>query len=483
MVSARKGQVLTLDVRDLSDAMEGVAQVDGTVVYVPGALPGDLVEARVISVQKSHTRALPLRVLVSSPDRIDPPCKVIDRCGGCAVQQLAYPRQRERKARRVREALAAAKLPGTDRAALAAAERPPIGATDADAGEFLYRNVARFPTGERKGELVAGLYSARSHELVPLETCPVQGPLANRILPKLLAWVRRRPIAPYHDEGPSPPRPGAVPQLRAIGLRESFAFGEVLVGLVATRELPAPWGEEIVALEPAGTICGVVCNVNAAAGNRLLGPTTVLLAGRDHVRERLYGVVYQVSLPSFFQVSPRAGARLYAEGRAEFERAGARRVLDVYAGVGAIALQVAAAPGVERIVAVEESEAALRDAETNVRLNAASNVELVRGRAEDVLPGLLSAADPPFDAAVLDPPRKGCSPAVLDALARAAPAPPRLVVYVSCSPESLARDLERLLGTGAGAGAGAGYRLASFRAVDLFPHTAHVEVLATLVRS
>ncbi|MBI4577525.1 MAG: 23S rRNA (uracil(1939)-C(5))-methyltransferase RlmD [Planctomycetes bacterium] len=441
----RRGQALELAVESLNPAFEGVASHASLQVLVPRAFPGDRVRARVISVKPGYARALVEEVLSPSPDRVEAPCPIAGECGGCPLMPLSYEAQLAARVAVVRDALGAQ------------GEAPPLEA------EHLvrFRGKAVFPVARRGRRSLVGFYAPRSHRIVPVETCPVQGRHTNRAYAALREHLLGRLRLHAYDE-----RKGTG-LLRYLVFRESLLKGHVLVGLVTTEALDEGLGREVLALDPS--IVGVVNNVNAARGNAIFGPGDRTLAGKDHVVEGALDVRFRIGLRAFYQVNPRQAERLYAEVRERVAASGARAVVDAYAGVGGIALTLART--VARVVAIEREAESVRWARSSAELNGIENVEFEEGDVAEVLPHVLErlGAGLVVPLVILDPPRQGCDPAVLEALA-AAEVPS--VVYISCNPETLRRDVGRLRERG--------YRVVHWRVADLFPHAAHVEVLAEL---
>jgi len=453
---ARPGDRLLLEIESLAAEGDGVGRHGGLAVFVPQTAPGDRVEVVVTEAAARFARARLIDVRRPGPDRAVPPCPVYLECGGCNWQHLTYPAQLTWKRSIVVEALRRLGHVADPEAVV----RPTLPADP----PWRYRHKLAVPFApplRPGGPPQAGFYAARSHRIIAFEACAIQHPQ----LDLALAAARRLAVAlevPIYDEHT---RRG---DLRHLVGRVSHSTGELLLCLV-TAHRAAPWAAAMAAgLRQALPACvGVVQNVNSAPGNAILGRQTFALAGRDHLLEHLEGLSFLVSAESFFQVSPVQAAALYrtALGQAGLHRGD--RVFDLYAGVGTISLLLARSGAA--VEAVEEVPAAVEDGRRNATANGL-HVHFHCGPAETVLPALvgrgLSAA-----VVVLDPPRKGAAAPVLEAIAAARP---RRVVYVSCNPATLARDVELL--------AAGGYALREVQPVDMFPQTAHVECSALLVR-
>lgn len=451
-----RGTRLELTVDSLAAEGDGVARHEGIAIFVPRAAPGDVVAAEIVETASTFARARILQVRRPGPQRTPPRCPVYAECGGCSWQHLTYPAQLAWKRRILVEALRRLGHVADPEAVVAEplAADPP----------WRYRHKMAVPFAPMPGAAgaVAGFYAVKSHRIVPFEACAIQHPSLDRALAETRRLVAELGVRAYDT------RTGQG-DLRYLVGRVAQLSGELLLCLVSARaELPA--GAALAAgLRAALPECvGVVQNINAAPGNAILGRTTRVLAGRDHLVERLDGLDFLVSAPSFFQVAPRQAGCLYRTAVAQAAMKSGEVAMDLYAGVGTLSLYLARVAKV--VDAVEEVPEAVRDGRRNAGLNGCANVRFHLGPAESVVPALLRRGVRP-DVAVLDPPRRGAAASVLTALTLAAP---RRIVYVSCNPATLARDVEHL--------AQAGYRLRAVQPVDMFPQTAHVECSALLER-
>lgn len=455
------GDEVTLRIEALAAEGLGVGRLDGFVVFVPLGAPGDVVRARVQRVRPRYAEAELLAVLEPGPDRIAPPCPAFGRCGGCALQHLRYEAQLAWKRRWVADALQRiGRLQGVE-------VRPVLGMDP----PWYYRNKSVIPIRGRPGRLQLGFYARRTHRLVPFprEGCAIQHPRIEAAVRAAARWLNApgRGLAGYDPET-------GTGLLRHLVVRVGIRTGEVLLGIVVHG--PGFAGEDdfarTLAREVEGLV-GVLKNVNRDWINAILGPETVTLYGRPYLNEVLGGLRFRVSLASFFQVNPVQAERLYAIALDEALPAGGPApawLVDAYSGTGTLALLAARRLGGRgRVTAVEVDPRAVADARANARLSGLKGVEFLQAAAEEALPRLARQGARP-SAVILDPPRKGCDAAVLEACLRLAP---RRIVYVSCNPATLARDLGLLT-------AGGAYRVRLVQPVDMFPQTAHVEVVASL---
>jgi 23S rRNA (uracil1939-C5)-methyltransferase len=386
--------------------------------------------------------------------REDDLCPHFGICGSCTLLDLRYAEQLERKRGLLFETLrdVAVTIP------------PVIG----DARPFQYRNKAIYPFGLHRGEAVAGFYRRGSHELVDVHSCRVQDPALTALASEIRTAVRRLGI-PIYDERT---HRGV---LRALHLRVAPGTGQVMVGFVINgRSLPheVELVQAVLAAALPATreglppkIVSIMRNLNEAVTNVVLGPENEVVHGQSFLTERLGGLELRLSLPSFYQVNASQAARAYDLVRELARRARCDRIVDAYAGIGTIALWLAREA--REVIGIEESSAAVVDAQRNAARNEVANVTFRVGRAEEQLGQL----EPPVGSIILDPPRAGCTRAVLEHVARLAP---ERVIYLSCAPRTLARDL-RILGQ-------SGLVVEALQPIDFFPHTDHVEVVAALAR-
>lgn len=450
------GDLVTLDLEGLVPGGEAIAHLGGFAVFVPGGVPGDRVRAEIISTKPSYGRALVKEVLVAGAQRTGARCPLFARCGGCQWQEVDYAAQLLWKRNIVEEALT--RIGGFSKDTLVA---PTLGMED----PWYYRNKVHWALGrDASGKLLIGLYEARSHRVVDVSHCYIQHPLNNLVLDFLRNTLPEFDF-PLYDE-----RTGKG-WLRSAFAKAGHQTNELMIGLVTTRAdfpLEAAWVERVREQFPGVT--SIVQNIHPKPGNALMGDETRVLWGKDHLFEKIGPLTFAISARSFFQVNSEQVERLYDTAVAFADLKGGERIVDLYSGTGTIALYMAA-KGAAEAIGIEVIPEATRDAIVNARLNGISNARFLTGKVEDRLARLLADTGA-IDVAVLDPPRKGCEPSVVTAIARSGI--PR-IVYVSCNPATLARDLKGLVEEG-------GYHLEKVQPVDMFPQTAHVEAVALLTR-
>jgi 23S rRNA (uracil1939-C5)-methyltransferase len=454
MAKPRRGDVLDLTIDDLAFGGEGVGRVQGYVIFVRGGVPGDRVRARVVEARSRFGRAVIESLEIPSPERVDAPCPYFGRCGGCRLQHLAYPAQLAFKEKQVRDCLE--RIGGLGAFEL----RPILAAPD----PYGYRNKMEFTVVRDPGEGVAiGLHQADRYDVVlDIERCLLQSDAMNAVLDELRVQARARKLAVYDQDS-------GTGLLRFATVREGRRTGETMVNIVAAApdvETLGPVAERLRARVPS--VASVVVNVNAKKASVAVGTEEHLLLGREHIRESLGGLTFQVSANSFFQTNTVQAEHLFAVVEAACGLEGGETALDLYSGTGAISLLLARR--CRWVYGIEVSAAAVDDAVRNARANGIENCTFLPGEVRHVLPSLMRDGVR-AEVVVADPPRAGFHPKALHALAALGP---ERLVYVSCNPSTLARDLGDLVRQG--------YRLEWVEPVDMFPQTPHIEAVARLRR-
>ncbi|HMM22499.1 MAG TPA: 23S rRNA (uracil(1939)-C(5))-methyltransferase RlmD [Selenomonadales bacterium] len=447
-----KGESYIIEIAGLGHSGEGVGRYRDFTVFVPSALPGEMVRATVHEVKKNYAKARLEKVLAPSADRAEPRCGVYDRCGGCQLQHLSYEVQLAVKRQQVVDAVhRIGKLSGV-------VVHPTLGA----AHPWHYRNKMQFPVGMADGKIAVGCFAPGTHRIVDTDDCLIQQAANNDIARQVRRMIQDLGLEPY-DEATGR---GVI---RHVLGRVGTATGEAMAVLVtATPTLPKR--DRVVAAlrEKVPGLVSIVHNINPQRTNIILGDRTVTLWGRDTITDRLGKFSFEISALSFFQVNTAQAAVLYGKAVEYAGLTGEETVIDAYCGTGTITLFLAERAA--KVYGIEVVESAIRDARRNAAANGIANTEFLVGDAVEVMPRLYTQGVRPH-AVVVDPPRAGCAPAVLDTFVRMNP---ERIVYVSCNPASLARDLAFL--------ADRGYAVREIQPVDMFPHTAHVECVALIER-
>ena len=430
-------QKISLTIKRLGIHGEGIGDHEGFTVFVDGALPGEIVTASIEEVRKNFARASMISTEKTSPHRVKPPCPVFGRCGGCQLMHLDYSQQLETKRQRVVDALER----------IGKIFNVPVPGCVPSPNPLSYRNKIQLPV-IMDPELRMGLYAFNSHDIVEIEKCYIHCPLGEQVFAKVKQLLKAEPD----------------PSLRFVLIKTGVNTNQVLVILVTEGEgspnLPA-LAEKI--MESAPEIKGVVQNITAA-GNVVLGKTFKTLIGHSSIVDKICGLHFKVSPASFFQVNPAQAENLYQKALELCDLERNEVVLDAYCGVGTLSLILASKA--RHVIGVESVADAIADAQDNAKRNHIHNTIFHCAQAEDFI-GTLSS----IDVAVLNPPRKGCEPAFLEKLLQLKP---RRIVYVSCDPATLARDLAILQKE---------YTVNTVQPFDMFPQTVHVESIAQLTLS
>ena len=452
----QQGELLEVVITNLSDTGDGVGRDScQRVVFVPDTVPGDRASVRLVRVKPQYAHGKLHELLEASPHRTRPGCIVADKCGGCQWQHISYEYQLEAKRDQVIQALERIGGFSTPLVEPVLAAPQPLG----------YRNKATYPLGlSTTGQIQAGYYQKGSHQLINLNQCPVQDSRFNPLLAEVKQDIQQIGWRAYDERY----HRGIV---RHQALRIGRRTGEMLLTLVV-RDWNLPGIEDLAPewLDRYPGLVGVCLNRNPDRTNAIFGPETRCVAGRPYLIEEFAGLQFQVQPDTFFQVYTEAAEALLQVIRQELNLQGDEVLVDAYCGIGTLTLPLAVStdisPGVRQAIGLEVQPQAVEQAALNAQLNGIANVAFREGLVET----LLSQIDFTPDVVLLDPPRKGCDRTVIDALLQSAP---RRIVYVSCKPATLARDLKLLCQTGK-------YRLTRVQPADFFPQTAHVECVAFL---
>ena len=445
MEALEKGSVYTAVIDGYSSEGLGIARVNGAVVFVPHAVRGEEIDLRITKVMKTSCAGEIVKIHNPSPERMEPECPYAGKCGGCAYRHLTYPEELWAKRQRVQDALTR------------------IGGLDLTVEEILgaknpehYRNKSQYPVGA-DGSI--GFFQARTHKVVPIRRCLIQTEAADRTAQAVGEWMRRYKISAYDETTGK----GLV---RHVCVRVNRK-GESLCCVVVNGN-KVPREPELAAYVTAAVphTVGVLLNSNTRRGNVVLGDKYRTLFGRNYLMDTLCGLEFKLSMPSFYQVNRDQAEVLYGKALKFAGLTGNETVLDLYCGIGTITLCLAKAA--KRVIGAEIVPPAIRDAKENALRNHIENAEFFCGDAADIAAKLESDGLRP-DVVTVDPPRKGLAPEVIASVAAMGP---EKVVYVSCDPATLGRDVKIFREFG--------YEAKRAAAVDMFPGTAHVETVVLL---
>lgn len=447
-----KNKNYILDITGMTHEGQGVGRIESLAVFVDGALEGEQVETRIIKLNKTYGVGKLITILKPSPHRAEPFCGAYRRCGGCNLQHMDYNAQLDFKTKLVRDNLA--RLGGLKDVVVHDA----IGMQQS----LHYRNKAQYPVTMVNGSIITGFYAARSHDVIDSEKCGIQDVESDKVRKVVRQFIAEKSISAYDEVSGK----GLV---RHIATRVGFNTGEVMVVLIINGTT-LPSSDELVKklLEAVPGIKSIFLNINTENTNIILGKRNIRLYGGDTIIDTIGGYKFLISPHSFYQVNPVQTEVLYSKVLEYAALAGAETVFDLYCGIGTISLFLSAKAG--KVYGIEVVEEAIADARKNAVLNGASNIEFILDEAERAVPKMYREGIK-ADVVVLDPPRKGCDESLLHLLAEMQP---KRIVYVSCNPATLARDLKYLDGQG--------YRTVEAQPVDMFPWTTHVESVVLLQR-
>ena len=498
--SYKKNDLIILEITDLTEEGQGVGKSDGLVFFVKDSVMGDTVEARVLKVKRNYAYAKVEKLLKPSPYRIAPLCPVAGKCGGCQLQHLSYEKELSWKEDRIAQSLI--RIAGIPEEEVRKRGEGILG------GQTVrYRNKAQYPVqgrpearresglfspnrrekeeekvkaenAKKSSDLVMGFYGFHSHRIIETEDCLINSIENPRILECIKDWAREYQISGYEEET-------GKGLLRHIFLRKGFSTGEILLCLVLNGK-SLPHGKELwerlqdlsLSVEKGeqvqGSIVGLCMNINEGRGNAILGRETICPYGKDSIEDKIGELSFSISVPSFYQVNPVQTEKIYGKALEYAALTGEETVWDCYCGIGTISLFLA--QKAKQVYGLEIVPEAIENAKENAEKNGLQNAEFFVGAAEEVLPKWVEEQKREgkdvgnlVDVVSLDPPRKGCDKACLSAALELSP---KRIVYVSCDPGSLARDMKYLRE--------GGYTLEKWVGIDNFPRTGHVETIALL---
>jgi 23S rRNA (uracil1939-C5)-methyltransferase len=447
-----KNEYYDVTFEDLTHEGAGVAKIEGFPVFVENALPDERGKIKIIKVKKGFAFGRLIELYEESKNRIEAPCPIYSQCGGCQLQHLSYEGQLLFKKKQVEQVLT--KIGKIDLHKVKV--HPTIGMNE----PWNYRNKAQVPIGEREGGLVAGFYQKRSHDIIDMERCLIQQAENDDVVQAVKKICEKYGIRAYNEEK----HKGF---LRHIMVRYGLVTKEMMVVFVTKTADFQQKNEiinEITAKFPQ--VKSIVQNINNKRTNVIFGDETNVLWGEEYIYDKIGDVKFAISARSFYQVNPEQTKLLYDKALEYASLTGTESVIDAYCGIGTISLFLA--QKAKKVFGVEIVPEAIEDAKRNAELNGFTNAEFAVGEAEVVIPAWYNKGNK-ADIIVVDPPRKGCDEALLKTILDMKP---KRVVYVSCNPGTLARDLH-VLEQG-------GYETVEVQPVDMFPHTTHVECVSQL---
>ena len=445
-----------IKIHGLGSSGEGVGKLDGLAVFVEGALPGEEVLVEIDTRKKNYAVGRLVEVLKKSSERVEPFCPLYKNCGGCQLQHMSYPAQLKWKRQQVVDAIERiGKLDGVKIFETFGMENP-----------LRYRNKMQFPVGTGdKGlgtrELQIGCYARGSHKIIDANACAIQNELNDKILNAVRFVAKKFNLQPYDEDM----HKGF---LRHVMGRVGFGGEFMIVLVTAAKNFPNEKNFVRALVKELPNVTSIQQNVQTFHNNVILGRDTKILYGKQTIRDKIGGLSFNISARSFFQVNTAQAEILYKTALDFAELHGGETIIDAYCGTGTIGLFMARKA--RKVIGVEVVSSAIADAKKNARENKIRNAEFFVGNAVKVLPKIF--ADGTFaEVVVVDPPRAGCDKKVLETFAAMQP---EKIIYVSCNPATLARDLKILDGLG--------YLTKKIQPVDMFPFTSHVESVTQLIR-
>lgn len=454
----KKNEIFEINIEKTSSDGRGIGYIDGKICFVSGTLEGETVKAKVYTVHNSYITAGSQEIITPSPYRQYDYCKQGNTCGGCPLSHIQYSYQLKIKRAHVVDTLyKIGKIENADKLV-----------TDTIGMDYpiSYRNKMVFPIASENGRAVGGFYAPKSHDVIELDECCVGDVSATKILSCVIDFMNEFKILPYDEKT----HKGTI---RRVFVRTGFNSRELMVVLSSASEKIKNLAILIDRLKNLDygiySLKSIVLNINKNKNNLVLGNKNITLWGKDSIYDNLLGLYFSISPHSFYQVNPFQTETLYQKALELAELDRKKTVLDVYCGIGTISL--CAAASCKKVIGVEIVDSAISDAEQNADRNNIKNAEFFCGAAEIIVPTLLSQGIKP-DVVILDPPRKGSDEKTLSAIVSASP---ERIVYVSCNPATLARDVKFLEENG--------YSLKKATPVDMFPNTEHIECATLLVKN
>lgn len=444
----KKNQVVTLEILDLSYEGLGVAKVDGYSLFVENALPQEQVKAVITKVGRKFGFAKTLEVLQASPDRVSQYDPKYIQTGIAPLIHWRYERQLEFKRQQV--------VNNFQKHHLEIAVQPTVGATQ----PLGYRNKAQIPVRTLQGQATTGFFRSRSHDLVPLDDYLIQAPAIDAEINQIRDLLRQFGLQGYdevHNWG----------QVRHIMVRRSSATGELLVVLVVMSDKIKQLPQLCQAIMQNSAVKSLYLNINAKKTNVILGSKFELVAGQSYITDQILGKEFRISPQSFYQVNPEQTQKLYQLAIDAAALTGQEIVVDAYSGIGTIGLSLA--DQAQQVIGIEVVKQAVHDAQVNAAINQIDNAQFIVGKTEDVLQKW-AQEQRQIDVLVVDPPRKGLDASLIESIQSLKP---QRIVYISCNPATLARDVDLLR---------ANYQATTSTPVDMFPMTKHVESVTRLER-
>ncbi len=449
----KKNDIVTIQITGMTTEGNGVGKYDGMAIFVPFTCIGDVVEVKIVKLQKSFCYGIVENIVTYSDDRVENDCEVFTKCGGCSFRHISYKKESEIKQSFVKDAFKR------------------IAHLDVDFEEFLpsqnteyYRNKAQYPVASINGKVVCGFYNKRSHRVIPFTGCKLQPVVFSKIVDEILEFANKNNITAYDEET----KKGL---LRHIYIRKGYYTNQIMVCFVVTnfeKDLFLRLSQVLV--EKFDDIKSIVLNKNSKNTNVIMGKDCKTIFGEDIITDIMCGNKIELSPHSFYQVNTPQAEVLYKIAKEYADVKSDQKIIELYCGAGTIGLSMAKEAGF--ITAVEIVPEAIENAKKNAKINNINNINFVCSDAGDFA-DKISKTDEKSDVIIIDPPRKGCDRKTIDAMINISP---EKIVVISCNPATAARDCELICSDGK-------YKIEKAKAVDLFPRTTHVECVVLMSRA
>ncbi|MPW26349.1 23S rRNA (uracil(1939)-C(5))-methyltransferase RlmD [Alkalibaculum sp. M08DMB] len=447
----KKGEIVTLNIEDISSKGEGIGKYNGYTIFVEGVLPDEKIRAKITKVKSNYAIGSLDKIIEQSKNRRTPPCVFFEDCGGCQIQNLEYKEQLKIKRKIIVDAL--------ERIGNLKNIQDKVKSTLGMKEPYEYRNKAQYKVSQ---DATLGFYKKKSHEIIPINHCKIQSGQSESTMKYINEFIQKNNISIYNEETHQGIFRGVVERVSNFNNEVMLIFVVNVKKIKFSKELI----EHIKKYLP--NVVSIYININMNKTNVVLSKTNKLIYGKEKITDSIGTLKYEISPLSFFQVNPIQTKVLYDKVVEFAELTGVETVFDLYCGIGTISLYLAKNSG--RVYGVEVVEEAIKDAQDNMKLNNVDNVEFTLGKSEEKIVELLKQGIK-ADIVIVDPPRKGCDEKLLDAIITMSP---QKVIYISCNPATLARDL-KVLNVG-------GYNIEEVQPVDMFAHTMHVETIVALYK-
>ncbi|MBC2397496.1 23S rRNA (uracil(1939)-C(5))-methyltransferase RlmD [Clostridium tetanomorphum] len=450
-IPVEKNKDYIIDITGMANEGGGVGKIDDFTVFIPQAIKGEKCKVKIVKVNKNFAFGKLLEVLQPSLNRVQPICPIYNRCGGCQIQHISYEGQLEFKRQKVKDVLSRIGKIDVNVESVIGMKNP-----------YRYRNKVQLPVGKDEDNVKIGFYAQRSHQIIDINNCFIQDEIADKVIALTKEWMQKYNIEAYNEEK----HKGIV---KHIMIRKAFKTNQIMIVIIA-RNNELPYKKEFINImvENIEGLVSVIQNVNSKKTNVIMGDKNITLWGKDTIVDYIGNFKFNISPLSFFQVNPIQTEILYNKALEYADLNGNEIVFDAYCGTGTISLFLS--QKAKKVYGVEIIKEAIDNAKINAKENNVNNAEFIVGKSEEIIPKLIHKGIK-ADVVVVDPPRKGCEKSLLEEIANMKP---KRIVYVSCDPSTLARDLAILKDLG--------YNTEKVQPVDMFSQTSHVECVVLMSR-